>query len=89
MYFRTIKTFITRTEVGGKRVYFCFFIYSVFLFFLRLAGSQFPNQGLDLWPLHWECQVLTTGPPGESLLLPLKSRRSVSSQVCLNSGARY
>ena len=55
MYFRTIKTFITRTEVGGKRVYFCFFIYSVFLFFLRLAGSQFPNQGLGLWPLHWEC----------------------------------
>ena len=27
-------------------------------------GSQFPNQGSNLCPLHWEQGVLT-GPPGE------------------------
>ena len=25
-----------------------------------------PNQGLNPWPLHWECGVLTTGTPGRS-----------------------
>ena len=29
---------------------------------------SFPNRGLNPVPLHWECKVLTTGPPGKSLL---------------------
>ena len=29
-------------------------------------GSQFPDQGSNLRPLHWKCGVLTTGPPGKS-----------------------
>ena len=45
MYFRTIKTFITRTEVGGKRVYFCFFIYSVFLVFFETCRISVPQPG--------------------------------------------
>ena len=28
---------------------------------------QFPNQGLNLGPLHWQHEVLTTRPPGKSL----------------------
>lgn len=32
-----------------------------------LAGSQFPNQGLNVCPQHWKHGVLTTGPPGNSL----------------------
>ena len=28
--------------------------------------SQFPGQGLNLGPLHWERGVLATGPPGKS-----------------------
>ena len=28
---------------------------------------KFPDQGLNLSPLHWECGVLATGPPGKSL----------------------
>ena len=28
----------------------------------------FLNQGSNLGPLHWECGVLATGPPGKSLL---------------------
>ena len=30
------------------------------------CGIYFPNQGLNLGPLHWECRVLATGPPGKS-----------------------
>ena len=29
------------------------------------AGPWFPEQGLNLCPLHWERGVLTTGPPGK------------------------
>ena len=28
--------------------------------------AQFPDQGLNLGPLHWECGVLATGPLGKS-----------------------
>ena len=28
---------------------------------------NFPDQGLNLDPLHWERGVLATGPPGKSL----------------------
>ena len=34
---------------------------------MQYAGSWFPNQSLNLCPLHWEPRVLTTGPPGKSL----------------------
>ena len=30
-------------------------------------GIQFPPQGSNPGPLHWEHRVLTTGPPGKSL----------------------
>ena len=30
--------------------------------------TQFPGQGSNLGPLHWECRVLATGPPGKSLI---------------------
>ena len=29
-------------------------------------GTWFPNQGLNLGPLHWERGALTTGPPENS-----------------------
>ena len=30
------------------------------------SGIYFPDQGLNLSPLHWELGVLATGPPGKS-----------------------
>ena len=30
------------------------------------CGIQFPDQGLDLGPLHWECGVIAIGPPEKS-----------------------
>ena len=30
------------------------------------CGIQFPDQGSNWGPLHWECGVLPTGPPGKS-----------------------
>ena len=44
----------------------------LFYFFLLFghaalhAESSSPHQGWNRWPLHWECTVLTTGPPGKS-----------------------
>ena len=35
------------------------------------CGIWFPDQGLDLGPLHWEHGVLATGSPGKSLPWPL------------------
>ena len=32
--------------------------------------TQFPNQGSNLGPLHWECGILATVSPGKSPLLP-------------------
>ena len=32
---------------------------------VRLAGSQFPDQGLNLGPQQWKQWVLTTGSPGD------------------------
>ena len=36
-------------------------------FWLHLVGSAFPNQGLNLCPLHCKQRVLTPGLPGNSL----------------------
>ena len=30
-------------------------------------GSNSPDRGLNPGPLHWECGLLPTGPPGKSL----------------------
>ena len=40
---------------------------SFFFLFFGHVGSYFPNQGLNLCPLHWKLRVLTSGPPGKSL----------------------
>ena len=43
--------------------------FSFFLFFGhtgRHAGSPFPDQALNLYPLQWKHGVLTSGPPGNS-----------------------
>ena len=34
---------------------------------LQHVGSSFPDKGLNPGPLHWECRVLATEPPGKSL----------------------
>ena len=33
----------------------------------RACGIQFPLQGSNPGPLHWECGVLPTGPPGKCM----------------------
>ena len=35
----------------------------------HMGGSLVSRQGLNPCPLHWKCRVLTTEPPGKSLLL--------------------
>ena len=38
------------------------------------CGISFPDQGCNLDPLHWECNVLASGPPGKSMLGVFKSQ---------------
>ena len=38
---------------------------------VAVCGIWFPGQGSNPGPLHWECRVLATGPPGKSLHGPL------------------
>ena len=60
-----------------------FFLLSIWLHQVSVAvhgllvsvwGIPFPDQGWNLGPLHWECGVLTTGPPRQSLV-PFSSFR--------------
>ena len=51
---------------------------------MQHMGSQFPDQGLNPYSLHWKCGVLATGTPGKSLissLLPLDICFSNSLQL--------
>ena len=46
--------------------FFFFFFFSVVVCFgwgLWHGGSQFPSQGLNPFPMHWEHRVLTTAQP--------------------------
>ena len=47
--------------------YFFFFLLCQVL--IAACGIQFPDQGANLGPLHWELGVLVTGPPGKSLMI--------------------
>ena len=50
------------------------FLWRFFFFFYctaQHAGSQFPDQELNLCPLQWKRGVLTTEPPGKSILWTL------------------
>ena len=43
----------------------------LFIWLWTVYCGTFPDQGLNLGPLHWECRVLATGPPGKSLVLSI------------------
>ena len=55
-------------ELLEERPFLSFFFFGCTLWH---AGPLFPSQGLYLYPLHWECRVLTTGPPRKSLERPV------------------
>ena len=40
----------------------------VYFWLCNRACEIFLDQGSNLGPLHWDCRVLTTEPPGKSLL---------------------
>ena len=53
------------------------------------CGIQFPDQGSNLAPLHWEHGVLASGPPGKSpnidvylIFVSRKTRKSRVRQAC-------
>ena len=52
-------------EEGGPAGRGYWFYFWGFLAVWR-SMQNFPDQGLNLCPLHWKCRVLTAGPPGKS-----------------------
>ena len=71
-----------------------FFHIHFFLYFLlikknffgcaaQLAGSYFPNQGLNLGPQQWKSRVLTTGLPGNVLHIHFRINYSVFTKKFL------
>ena len=53
-----------------KKIYIYIYIYLFIIYphqvLVGSCGVYFPDQGSNLGPLHWECGVLATGPPGKS-----------------------
>ena len=47
-------------------LFFKFYLFIYFGHTTRHVGSQFTDQGSNQRPLHWKCEVLTTGPLGKS-----------------------
>ena len=55
-------------------IFICLFMYlaepclswGLWTLLVEACGIWFPDQGLKPSPLHWECRVLATGPPGKS-----------------------
>ena len=68
---------------AGKQtqVWFRSFMFHPFFFFWP---HGLWDQGLNPCPLHWKHRVLTTGPPGKSLMFHLKNFFHVSFKTCLN-----
>ena len=58
-------------------IYFCFFGLVT-----GHAGSQLPDQGLNLCSLHWKFRVLTTALTGNSLSSVFKTRHLFGAAVC-------
>ena len=54
------------------------------------CGIYFPDQGWNVGPLHWECGVLSPGPPGKSpfgqFLIAGIIREGVSVKVGFGGG---
>ena len=62
---------LSEKKRGAEDNFFSINTSGLFAFFFGCTrwhvGSQFPNQGSNLRPLHWQHGFLTTGLPGKSL----------------------
>ena len=47
------------------------------------CGVELADQGWNLSPVHWECRVLATGPPGKSMTYVLKARSGCCTEMKL------
>ena len=66
-YFRDLSMSI---HTVLSQSFFFFLLMFIYLAVLGLSSGMqdlVPDQGSNPGPLHWECGVLTTGPPGKSL----------------------
>ena len=59
-------------------------LFYLFIFWPRCqhGGTDFPDWGLNLGPLHWKLRVLTTGPPGKSPTFHFQPDEVLVTQSC-------
>ena len=65
-------------------IWLCLFFVATCELFAAVCGIQFPNQGSNPGPLHWELEVLATGPPRESLNHTLSNGNLASCEFHVN-----
>ena len=86
------KAWVLSVDSNGSGLFFFFFFF-LFGCAPQHIGTLFPNQGLNLCLLQWECRVLTTGPLGNSpsdlsevgLRNEESVNKSVSQQICFGA----
>ena len=71
-----------------RKSYFCYCSCFVLALATQHVGPLFPDQGLNLCPLHWKCEVLTTGPPVRSQTklafdILFQNSDAESTKICL------
>ena len=64
---------------------FCFKFYFIWLCWVLVVacGVEPADQGWNPSPLHWECRVLATGAPGQSVAYVLKARSGCCTEMRL------
>ena len=63
-----LRIFNLRCGMWNLRLWHSGFLAVAFIRLVAACGIWFPAQGSNTGPLHWECRVLATGPPGKSLV---------------------
>ena len=60
-----------------------YFLNIILVIYLAMPHSMYPKPGLE--PVHWRCDVLTTGLPGKSLKEYLESRKKPAGKQFTNN----
>ena len=90
-----IPPFISLKNLQENQHHLLMMFFCYFFFFFNLAtsdlscnmqGSTSLTRDQTQAPLHWECRVLTTGPPGKSLIFATFLMWGINFKLCGVSG---
>ena len=84
-FFKFLMWTIFKVFVEFVTITLLFYDFGFFSFGHKSCGLLAPpNQGLNQHPLHWQCGVLTTGPPGKSLGVRYLTQRLTHNKCSIN-----